>query len=146
MCIRLLIKVILYILNLTRLQCNLGIINQFCWMQLSFQRLSGRVVQVQDKPYMIKSFECSWEPRKKRLILDLSFLNNFIKKEKVKSKIGKSPSVFWKKFLYDKGWFKVRIPSYYRYIDIYIYWTYFFRVFMKLKLLLLHCSIFIDFH
>ena len=45
---------------------------------------SGRVVQVQDKIYMINPLSVAENHEKKRLIFDLSFLNNFIKKEKVK--------------------------------------------------------------
>ena len=51
---------------------------------------SGRLVQVKQKPYMINPLSVAENRETKRLSLDLSFLNNFIRKEKVKFEDWKS--------------------------------------------------------
>ena len=76
---------------------------------------SGRVVQVQDKPYMINPLSVAENHEKKRLILDLSFLNNFIKKEKVKFEDWKIAIQYFERNCYMT---KFDLQSGYHHIDI----------------------------
>lgn len=77
--------------------------------------VSGRVVQVQVKPYMVNPLSVAENHEKKRLILDLSFLNNFIKKDTVKFEDWKIAIQYFEK---DCFMTKFDLQSGYHHIDI----------------------------
>lgn len=76
---------------------------------------SGRVIQVHEKPYMVNPLSVAENHEKKRLILDLSFLNNFIRKEKVKFEDWKIALQYFKRNCFMT---KFDLQSGYHHIDI----------------------------
>lgn len=76
---------------------------------------SGRVIQVHEKPYMVNPLSVAENHEKKRLILDLSFFNNFIRKEKVKFEDWKIALQYFKRNCFMT---KFDLQSGYHHIDI----------------------------
>ena len=75
----------------------------------------GRVVQVKDIPYMINPLSVAENHEKKRHILELVFLNNFIKKEKIKFEDWKIAIQYFERSRYMT---KFDLQSGYHHIDI----------------------------
>lgn len=99
---------------------NITIINRPCltmpFLHRQFRNpYSGRLVQVQVKPYMVNPLSVSEKHEKKRLILDLSFINNFWEERTVKIWRFKIPKQYFEK---DCFMTKFDLQSGYHHLDI----------------------------
>ena len=66
---------------------------------------SGRVMELNRPPDVVNPLSVSIQPNgKKRLILDLRYINNFLIKHRVSTKIGRLPYPILKGFFYDNFW------------------------------------------